>query len=102
MRFEQSISACRAFEATLIVIEELNLEYIVIDSKTWQHYFFGKNTSNIDLKFESMKKGLEILNIHFKSQENYNDIANTIKIHGDADSLLISQYIIEKSLTKGN
>lgn len=39
-RFEQSISACRAFEATLIVLEELNLKYIVIDSKQWQHHFF--------------------------------------------------------------
>ena len=94
-RFEQSISACRAFEATLIVLEELNLKYIVIDSKQWQHYFFGKNTTNIDLKLESMRKGLDVLNKNFKKQ--YNEISEIIKNHGDADSLLICQYIIDQN-----
>ena len=97
-RFEQSISACRAFEATLIVLEELNLKYIVIDSKQWQHYFFGKNTSNIDLKLESMRKGLDVLDKNFKNQ--YNEISKIIKNHGDADSLLICQYIIDQQLQR--
>ena len=97
-RFEQSISACRAFEATLIVLEELNLKYIVIDSKQWQHYFFGKNTTNIDLKLESMRKGLDVLNKNFKKQ--YNEISEIIKNHGDADSLLICQYIIDQQLQR--
>lgn len=94
-RFEQSISACRAFEATLIILEELNLKYIVIDSKQWQHYFFGKNTTNIDLKLESMRKGLDVLKKNFKKQ--YNEISEIIKNHGDADSLLICQYIIDQN-----
>ena len=97
-RFEQSISACRAFEATLIVLEELNLKYIVIDSKQWQHYFFGKNTTNIDLKLESMRKGLDVLKKNFKKQ--YNEISEIIKNHGDADSLLICQYIIDQQLQR--
>ena len=97
-RFEQSISACRAFEATLIVLEELNLKYIVIDSKQWQHYFFGKNTSNIDLKLESMRKGLDVLKKNFKKQ--YNEISEIIQKHGDADSLLICQYIIDQKLQR--
>lgn len=51
-RFKQSKNAARAFEATLIVIEMLGLKenYIIIDSKKWQHHFFGKNTALIDLK----------------------------------------------------
>lgn len=97
-RFEQSISACRAFEATLIVLEELNLKYIVIDSKQWQHHFFGKNTANIDLKLESMRKGLDVLDKNFKKQ--YNEISEIIKNHGDADSLLICQYIIDQQLQR--
>lgn len=101
-RFEQSIAACRAFEATLIVLEELNFDYIVIDSKQWQHYFFGKNTSNINLKYESMKKGLDVLEKYFKEQPNYNEIKETIIQHGDADSLLISQFIIEQKIQKGS
>ena len=97
-RFEQSISACRAFEATLIILEELNLKYIVIDSKQWQHYFFGKNTTNIDLKLESMRKGLDVLKKNFKKQ--YNEISEIIKNHGDADSLLICLYIIDQQLQR--
>ena len=43
-RFKQSKNAARAFEATLIVLEMLNLEnnYVIIDSKKWQHHFFRK------------------------------------------------------------
>lgn len=94
-RFEQSISACRAFEATLIVLEELGLDYIVIDSKEWQHYFFGKNTTNIDLKFESMKKGIDLIKNNYSHIKIYNNVVEEITKHGDADSLLICQYILE-------
>ncbi len=96
MRFEQTCSAIRAFEATLIVLEDLQFKYIVIDSKEWQHYFFGKNTALINLKLESMKKGLEILLNKYKNKCDYNNIEQIIKNHGDADSLLISQYILEQ------
>ena len=43
-RFKQSKNAARAFESTLMVIEMLGLKdnYIIIDSKKWQHYFFRK------------------------------------------------------------
>ena len=56
-RFKQSKNAARAFESTLMVLEMLELEknYIIIDSKKWQHYFFGKNTVLIDLKEASKK-----------------------------------------------
>lgn len=94
-RFEQSISACRAFEATLIVLEELGLDYIVIDSKEWQHYFFGKNTTNIDLKFESMKKGIDLIKNNYSHIKIYNNVVEEITKHGDADSLLICQYILK-------
>lgn len=57
-RFKQSKSALRAFESTIIVLELLGLNYIIIDSKKWQHHFFGKNTSQIDLKYESKKLGI--------------------------------------------
>ena len=62
-RFKQSKNAARAFEATLIVLEMLNLEnnYVIIDSKKWQHHFFGKNTVLIDLKEASKNMGIEFL-----------------------------------------
>ena len=94
-RFKQSKNAARAFEATLIVLEMLNLEnnYIIIDSKKWQHYFFGKNTILLDLKKESMKEGVKFLSL-FK--DKYNDLIEIAKNHGDADSLLISKFALEK------
>lgn len=97
-RFKQSKSALRAFEATLIVLELLQLNYIIIDSKQWQHYFFGKNTLQIDLKFESMKLGLLTLN-NIKGNLNELEIQKMTKCitnHGDADSLLICKYAFEQ------
>lgn len=93
-RFKQSKNAARAFEATLIVLEMLNLEnnYIIIDSKKWQHYFFGKNTMLLDLKRESMNEGINFL----KGFKKYNDFIEIIKKHGDADSLLIGKFALEK------
>jgi hypothetical protein len=94
-RFKQSKNAARAFEATLIVLEMLNLEnnYLIIDSKKWQHYFFGKNTILIDLKEASKNEGIKFLNEFNKKYKNYIEI---IEKHGDADSLLIGKFAFEK------
>lgn len=101
-RFKQSGHALRAFEATLITLETLNLNYIIIDSKKWQHYFFGKNTSQIDLKEESKKLGLTILQNN-KNNQNEKEIEvmlECVKRHGDADGLLICKFGTDK-LIKG-
>lgn len=74
----------------------MNLNYIVIDSKQWQHYFFGKETTLIDLKFESLKKGLEVVNEY----ENLDNIKSLITKHGDADALLITKFAIEKLIKR--
>ncbi len=97
-RFKQSKNAARAFEATLIVLEMLNLEnnYVIIDSKKWQHYFFGKNTVLIDLKEASKNMGIEFLKSISKTK--YKKIIDIINSHGDADSLLISKYALEKTI----
>ena len=95
-RFKQSKNAARAFESTLMVLEMLELEknYIIIDSKKWQHYFFGKNTVLIDLKEASKNKGIEYLtNLN---EKRYKNELNTIKQHSDADSLLICRWAFEK------
>ena len=95
-RFKQSKNAARAFESTLMVLEMLELEknYIIIDSKKWQHYFFGKNTVLIDLKEVYKNKGIEYLtNLN---EKRYKNELNTIKQHGDADSLLICRWAFEK------
>ena len=88
-RFHASKGALRSFESTIVTLETLKLQYTVIDSKKWQHYFFGKHTTLLNLKFESMKKGIEFFN-RYKDQ---------IVSHGDADSLLMCKFTIEKMVT---
>lgn len=95
-RFKQSKNAARAFESTLMVLEMLKLDknYIIIDSKKWQHYFFGKNTVLLDLKEESKNEGIKYLKM--LSERKYKNELNIIKQHGDADSLLICKWAFEK------
>lgn len=95
-RFDASLNAVRAFEAILIIIEQLNLKYIVIDSKEWQHYFFGKDTVLLDLKLESKKYGIKTINEFKKENKNYAEYLDVIESHGDADALLITKYGKEK------
>ena len=100
-RFKQSKNAARAFEATLIVLEMLNLKnnYVIIDSKKWQHYFFGKNTILLDLKLESKNKAINYLN-SINSQK-YKNICEIMQAHGDADSFLICLFVFEKFYERG-
>lgn len=95
-RFDASLMAVRTFESTLVILQQMNLNYIVIDSKQWQHYFFGKETTFIDLKFESLKKGLEVIDEY----KNLDNIKQLIKKHGDADALLITKFAIEKLIKR--
>jgi len=77
-RLTASISAMRALEATLIVLERLKIPYIYIDSKEWQKEMLPKGL-----------KGSEQL------KAAANDVAKRlfpqIKIY-NADSLLIAEY----------
>lgn len=82
--FVSSKSALRAFEATLIVLEMKDLEFIFIDSKKWQREFIGSNIIGHDnLKDASKKIGIELFPNH----------KTLIEKHGDADGLLIAEYI---------
>lgn len=91
-RFKQSIIAVRAFEALIIVLEILHFEYTVIDSKKWQHHFFGKNTALLDLKKESLNKALSTLEEMKEQDDDLNEIKLQMKKHGDADAFLIALY----------
>lgn len=98
-RFKQSGHALRAFEATIIALQKLKLDYVIIDSKKWQHYFFGKNTMLLDLKAQSMKKGLQNLNNYQIKKKNKEQMSDIIKKHGDADGMLICQFAIDKMIS---
>jgi len=55
-RFVATASALRALEATLIVIEMLNLEYTYIDSKEWQCEFISSAIMGHEKMKEASKK----------------------------------------------
>lgn len=82
-RFLATTSALRALEATLIVIEQLELPHAYIDSKEWQKILLPKGIKGSDeLKKASMDIGCRLFPKH-------NDL---IKKHKDADGLLIAEY----------
>lgn len=86
-RFVATASALRALEATLIVLEMLDLEYTYIDSKEWQREYIGSNIIGSDkLKEASKEIGIKL----FPNNESF------IRKHGDADGLLIAHYAYKK------
>ncbi len=52
-RFKATMSAVRALEATLIVLEDLKLPYMYVDSREWQSVMLPKNTIGDQLKIVS-------------------------------------------------
>jgi len=82
-RFNQSIIAARAYEATLIIIEELGVPHDWVDSRKWQKVFFpeeviGTGTKMLKMYSNSVGKRL-FPNV---------DIGNL----DDYDGLLIAEY----------
>jgi hypothetical protein len=81
--FTATQSALRALEATIIVLEMLDIEYKYIDSKEWQREFISSAISGHDqMKKASMEIGINL----FPSNAGF------IRKHGDADGLLIGEY----------
>lgn len=79
-RFNASLSAVRALEATLIVLEKYNLPYQYIDSKEWQKVLLPKNLKGADqLKQASLDIGRRLF--------------PHIVLKKDADGLLIAEYL---------
>jgi hypothetical protein len=79
-RFNASLSAIRALEATLIAIEQHSLRYEYIDSKEWQKVLLPKNIKGSD---ELKKASLDIGKRLFPE----------LDIKKDADGLLIAEYL---------
>ena len=87
--FSSTQSALRSLEATLIVIEMLNLPYEYVDSKSWQKEYL----SSALIGKEQMKKGSKEVAI-----ELYPNHRNLIEKHGDGDSLLMATWGMKKLL----
>jgi hypothetical protein len=85
-RFFASMSAMRALESTLIVLELNSIPYIYLDSKEWQHVLLPKDLKKDDLKKASLDIGKRLFpKLTFK---------------GDADGILIAEYLRRKNNKK--
>ncbi len=87
-RFQATISAVRALEATLIIIEKLQIPYQYIDSKEWQKIMLPTGVvSSEELKKASVDIGCRLF-------PKFKDI---IIKHKDADGILIAEYAKRKN-----
>lgn len=77
-KWQASISAARSMEATLIVLENLNIKYFFVDSKQWQKVLGEGNT--------------KVMAIEYAKQKYPNIDYTKFK---DADGLLIADYVQE-------
>jgi hypothetical protein len=85
--FNATLSAARALEATIIVLEMLYIEYKYIDSKEWQQEFIASGLiGKKDMKKASLEIGIELFPNH----------TTKINKHGDADGILIAEYARRK------
>lgn len=85
--FKATLSAVRALEATLNVIELLELPYQYIDSKEWQKALLPEGVKGRpELKKASVDIGCRLFPQH----------REIIEKHGDADGLLIAEYCRRK------
>lgn len=85
-RFKATISAVRCLEATIIVLEELDIPYQYIDSKQWQKELLPSGLNGAELKTASRdiaKRLFPTLKDHFKK---------------DGDSILIAEFARRKNL----
>ena len=85
--FKSTLSAMRALEATLNVLEILSIGYEYIDSKEWQGALLPKGIKGTpDLKKASAQIGCRL----------YPSQATIINKQKDADGLLIAHYLMTK------
>jgi len=82
-RFVATGSALRALEATLIVIEGMQIPYKFIDSKEWQKKMLPAGLEKAELK--SASKGIAL--------RLFPKLNELLKHLPDADGLLIAEYL---------
>lgn len=81
-RFNASLSAIRALEATLIAVEHMGFNKMYIDSKEWQGALLPGIKGTDELKKASFMLGKSLF--------------PTLNIKKDADGLLIAEYLRQK------
>ncbi len=81
--WKATLSAIRALESTITILEAYGMGYTYIDSKKWQKELLPKGTQGTtELKKASRQIGSRLFPEH----------AKLIDKHGDADGLLIAEF----------
>jgi hypothetical protein len=87
--FKATLSAVRALESTLTILENLRLPYEYIDSKEWQKEMLPSGIKGSkELKEASLQVGIRMFPF----------LKETIKKQKDADGILIAKYMQRKQL----
>lgn len=87
--FVANVSAARAFEVTLVLVEQAKLPHEIVDSKQWQKVMLPKGVTGSDARKAASKDiGLRL----FPDQEK------VINKHKDADGLLIATWASRERL----
>jgi len=81
-RYTATLSAIRALEATLTVVEQLGFSYSYIDSKEWQKVLLPKGSKGDQLKSDSKDIGCRL----------FPQFKELITKHKDADGILMAEY----------
>lgn len=85
-RFKATVSALRALESTLILLEYLNVPLQYEDSKKWQKELLPQGSKGEQLKKDSVDIGCRLFPQH----------KELIAKHKDADGILIAEYARRK------
>jgi hypothetical protein len=85
-RFKATVSALRALESVLIILEDLEIPIQYEDSKKWQKELLPTGSTKEQLKKDSVDIGCRLFPQH----------ADVIKKHKDADGILIAEYCRRK------
>lgn len=82
-RFQASISACRALEATLGVVEDLGFSYQYLDSREWQKALLPSGCNGAELKSAAVAVARRLFP-YIKTK--------------DADALIMAEYARRRGL----
>ncbi len=80
--FKATMSAIRCLEATLTILESLQIPYEYVDSKQWQKALLPQGCKGKELKDASRDIGIRL----------FPQFEEEIRKHGDADGLLMAEW----------
>jgi len=98
-RFKATVSAIRALEAVIIILENLKIPFEYIDSKEWQKALLPKNMGKIiTTKNGKQKRKIEPSELKKASLDIGKRLFPSVNFKGfnDADGLLIAEYLRRK------